>query len=63
MLGGNRAYDNGEIGQDELEQLLADGVSDVPHRPAARQLDESRHVEPLEAMMAECDRPLAAARL
>jgi hypothetical protein len=45
-----------------IEHLLADGIVDVPHRSAARRLDESRDVEPLEATMAERDQPLADRR-
>src|SRR5262245_52609807 len=52
----------GKVGKDELEQFLADGVGDVPHRPACRRLDEACHIEPLEPMVAECDRPLADRR-
>src|SRR5262245_53149917 len=51
-----------KVGKDELEQFLADGVGDVPHRPACRRLDEACHIEPLEPMVAECDRPLADRR-
>ena len=43
----------GEISENELEHLLADGVADVPHCPAARRLDEPGHIKPLETMMAE----------
>lgn len=50
----------GEISENELEHLFADGVADAPHRPAARRLDEPGHIKPLETMMAECD--LAARR-
>lgn len=58
-LVGSGADRFGKIGEDEFEQLLADGVGDVPHRPAGRRLDEPRHIEPLETMMAGRDRPLA----
>jgi len=61
-LVGSGADRLGKIGEDEFEQLLADGVGDVPHRPAGRRLDEPRHIEPLETMMAERDRPLADRR-
>ena len=44
---------------DEFEQLLADGVGNVPHRPAGCRLDETGHIEPLETMVAECDRPFS----
>jgi hypothetical protein len=36
--------------------ILADGVGNVPHRPAGCRLDETDHIEPLETMMAERDR-------
>ena len=49
----------GKISKDELKQFLADGVGDVPHRASCRRLDKSCHVEPLETMMAESDRPLS----
>ena len=53
------AHRSRKIDEDELEQLLADGVGDVPHRPAGRGLDETGHIEPLETMMAERDRPFS----
>ncbi len=43
----------GEVGKHELEVCLADVVGDVPHRPARRRLDKARHIEPLEAVMAD----------
>jgi len=49
----------GKIGEDEFEHLLADGIGDVPNRLAGRRLDESCHIEPLETMMAQCDRSRA----
>ena len=51
------AHRSGKIDEDEFKQLLADGVGDVPHRPAGRRLDETGHIKPLETMMAERDRP------
>ena len=45
----------GEVGEHGFEHLLADGVGDVPHRAPCRRLDESGHVEPLEAMVADRD--------
>ena len=53
------AYRSGKIDEDEFEQLLADGVGNVPHRLAGCRLDETGHIEPLETMMAERDRPLS----
>ena len=53
------AYRSGKIDEDEFEQLLADGVGNVPHRLAGCRLDETGHIEPLETMMAERNRPLA----
>jgi hypothetical protein len=50
----------GEVGEDLLEQRLADRIGDVPHRLAGGRLDEPGKVEPLEAVMAERDRSLAA---
>ena len=58
-LVGSGADRLGKIGEDEFEQLLADGVGDVPHRPAGCRLDKPRHIEPFETMMAKRDRPLA----
>lgn len=52
----------GKIGEYEFEHLLADGVRDVPHRLAGYGLNEPRHIEPFETMMAECNRPLADRR-
>src|SRR5258705_12570848 len=52
----------GEVEQDRLEHLLADRVRDVPHGAPRGRLDEARHVEPLEAMMAERDWTLAPRR-
>ena len=49
----------GEVGEHELEVGLADVVGDVPHRMAGRRLDEARHIEPFEAMMADRHGPLA----
>src|SRR5215470_10944515 len=49
------AYRSGKIDEDEFEQLLADGVGNVPHRLAGCRLDETGHIEPLETMMAESD--------
>jgi len=59
VLVGSRADRSGKIGENEFEHLLADGVGDVPDRLAYRRLDEPGHIEPLEAMMTEGDRPLA----
>ena len=59
---GPRADRLGKIVENAFEHLLADGVGDIPHRLARRRLDEPGHIEPLEAMMAECDRPLADRR-
>ena len=61
-LGGPCANRFGEIGEDEFEHLLADGVGDVPHRPACRRLNESCHIEPLETMMADGHRAFADRR-
>ncbi len=58
-LGGPGAHRFGKIDEDEFEHLLADGVGDVPHRPSGCRLDETRHIEPLETMMTERDRPLS----
>ena len=52
----------GEVGEHELEVGLADVVGDVPHRAAGRRLDEARHIEPFEAMMADRHGPLANGR-
>ena len=49
----------GEVGEHKLEVGLADAVRDVPHRAAGRGLDEARHIEPFEAMMADRQGPLA----
>jgi hypothetical protein len=57
-----RADGPGEVGEDGGEERLADGVGDVPDRLAGGGLDEAGEVEPLEAMVAERDRPLAARR-
>ena len=57
-----RANRLGEIGKHELEVCLADGVGDVPHRPARHRLDEARHVEPLKAVMADRHGALANRR-
>ena len=54
-----RADRLGEVGEHELEVDLADVVGDVPHRAAGRRLDEARHIEPFEAMMADRHGPLA----
>ena len=59
---GPRADRLGKIVENAFEHLLADGVGDVPHRLARRRLDEPGHIEPLETMMAERDRPLADRR-
>ena len=48
-----RADRPGEVGEHELEVCLADVVGNVPHRPTGRWLDEARHIEPLEAVMAD----------
>jgi hypothetical protein len=52
----------GEVSQNGLEQWLADGVGDVPHRATGCGLDKAGQVEPLEAMVSECDRALASGR-
>src|SRR6266704_3006811 len=52
----------GEVGENESEHFLADGGGDIPHRLTRYRLDEPGHIEPLETMMAECDRPLADRR-
>ena len=61
-LGGTRANRFGEVGKHEFEHLLGDGFGDVPHRPAGCGLNETRHVEPLETVMAKRDRTLADGR-
>ena len=52
----------GEVGQHKLEISLGNVVGDVPHRGARRRLHEARHIQPLEAMMTERDRPLTDGR-
>ena len=52
----------GEVGQRELEQVLAYGVRDVPHRRARGWLDEAGDVKPFEAVVAKRDGPLADGR-
>lgn len=61
-FGWPRADRLGEVGEDGGEQRLADGVGYVPDRLAGGGLDEAGEVEPLEAVVAERDRPLAARR-
>ena len=56
------AHRPGEIGEHEFEHLLADAVRDVPHGGSGRGLDETRQVEPFEAVMPERDRTLADGR-
>ena len=57
-----RARRFGEVRQNGLEHLLANCVRDVPHRSAAGRLHEAPDVEPLVAVMAQCDGPLALGR-
>ncbi len=61
-LGWPRADRLGEVGENGRKQRLADRVRDVPHRPAGSRLDEAGEVEPLEAVVADRDRPLTARR-
>lgn len=49
----------GEVGQQPLEERLADAVRQIPDALAAGRLDEGGDVEPLIAVMAEGDRPFA----
>ena len=56
------AYRFGEIGEDMFEQLLIDGVGDVPHRLAGQRLDEAPNIKPFETMMSQRDGPLANGR-
>ncbi len=57
-----RADRLGEVGKHELEVGLADVVGDVPHCMAGGGLDEARHIEPFEAMMADRHGSLANGR-
>lgn len=61
-LARSRADRLGEVGEDGGEQRLADRIRDVPDGLSCGRLDEAGEVEPLEAVMAERDRPLAAGR-
>ena len=49
----------GEVGEHQLEVDLADVVGDVPHRATGGGLDEARHIQPFEAMMADRHGPFA----
>lgn len=51
-----------ECRQHALEQSLVDAGGDVPDHLAGARCNEARHVEPLETMMADGDRPLAYRR-
>lgn len=58
----SRADGLGEVFQQFFEERLADAVGQIPDRLAARRLDEGGDIEPLIAMMAERQRPLADRR-
>ena len=45
----------GEVREDGLEHFFAHGIRDIPYRAAGGRLDEAMDVEPLVAMMTECD--------
>src|ERR687894_3044955 len=48
-----------EAGEQRLEEGLGEAAAEVPDRLAAGRLHEGDHVQPLVAVMAEGDRPLA----
>ena len=51
-----------EVRKDGLEQFFANRVRDVPHRGSAGRFDEAPDIEPLIAVMAKSDGPLAFGR-